>query len=222
MRRCFERGIVEPVCAGVGQADGDLRQRLCAALRRQHQCNAKRIGDGAGAVQRLRVSGVARQQNGAGVIHHHLGQRFQQARAEAGVEGTQHRRGGHRAGGDAPVAGGGVMHRIVKAGRGDLPVIRGEHFTDGVTVFPVAARRGKHAGQAGRVESGRCDGFQPGRQGEFDDRAAAPAFCRGQQRGWRQHGLVRLIGLAARRGRPGCSASRSNRGRAGRCLRCRR
>ena len=46
----FKRGIVEPVCAGAGQANGNLHQRLCTALRRQHQCDAERIRDGAGAV----------------------------------------------------------------------------------------------------------------------------------------------------------------------------
>jgi len=53
------------------------------------------------------------------------------------------------------------MHGIMKAGRGDLPIIRGEHCADGVTVIPIPTRRRKHAGKLAAVESGAAMASSP-------------------------------------------------------------
>ena len=61
-----------------------------------------------------------------------LRQRVEQAGAEAGVVGADDLAGRHGAGGNAPVAGGGVMYRIVEAGRRNLAVLAGQLLAQGV------------------------------------------------------------------------------------------
>ena len=111
-------------------------------------------------MQRLRVLAVVGDEEHRSAIGRHLAERVEQAGTEAGVEGADDLAGPHRPGGDAPVAGDGVMYGVVEACGRDLAVFARQLFAQGVAVVPVGARGGEHRGQRGRVAACMGRGFE--------------------------------------------------------------
>ncbi|KFB66759.1 MAG: hypothetical protein CAPSK01_003697 [Candidatus Accumulibacter vicinus] len=148
-------------------------------------------------MQGFRILAVVGDQQGRPSVDDDLRQRIQQAGAEARVEGAKHLARGHRAGGDAPVAGGGVMHRVVKAGRRNPAVVGRQLLAQRVTVVAIGTGGREHRGQGADVGFGMGGGFQPKCERQLDDAAGAPALGRWQNVRHRQHGRRWRISLFA-------------------------
>ena len=76
------------------------------------------------------------------------------------------------AGGDAPIAGGGVVHGIGEACRRNLAASQRQRLADFVAIVAVAAGRGEHARQLARARAGA--------RGRFRARPRARASRRGR------------------------------------------
>ena len=87
--------------------------------------------------------------------------RVEQARAQTGVKRTDHLARRHAARGNAPIAGGRVVHRIVKTRGRELPVVGGQLLAQGVAVVAIGARGAEHRGQRCGIGPGMGHGLQP-------------------------------------------------------------
>jgi len=124
---------------------------------------------------------------------------------EAGVVGAEHLAGRHGVGGDAPVAGRGVVHGVVEARRRNAAVVGGQRLADGIAVVVVCAGGGEHRGQLPGIELPGRDGLLRHRQRDLDRDAGAAAFGRRQRlrRGHREG--ARFVGGGTREDGPRCS-----------------
>ena len=110
---------------------------------------------------------------------------------------------GHGAGGDAPVAGRGVVHRVVEAGRRDLAVVGRQRLAERVAIVAVAAGRGEHRGQLPGIAlpawPRRLPGPPPAR---LDREAGAAPLGRRQRlrRGHRERCATAYAGCAGQDG----------------------
>ena len=94
------------------------------------------------------------------LIDDDLRQRVEQAGTETGVESAEHLAGRHGAGGDAPVAGGGVVHGVVKAGWRNLAVVAGQLLAQRVAVVAVGTGGGKNRRQLRDFGASVGSGFE--------------------------------------------------------------
>ena len=115
-----------------------------------------------------------------------LTERIEQAGAEAGVVGADHLARRHCLGGDAPVAGRGVVHGVVETGWRNLPVIAGQLFAKRVAVVAVGTGGAEDGGQRADIGFGMGGGFKADGERQFDDAAGPAAFGRRQDAGYRQ------------------------------------
>ncbi len=159
-----------------------LQLRLAGlAGRAQHQRATQQPLAGGDAPERPDRAGVvAGQQHGlrpGSVLH----QRLQQALREATRAGAHRRGRGHRTGADGPVAGGGVVHRVVELGWRNRQRIAGQRGAHVVGDGQVAVGRGKDRRQAGRVAACGATGGQRSVQRHRHRVRRTPAFVGSQQ-----------------------------------------
>ena len=200
LRRCARRSAAAG-CARPGSAGAAPRARrrpavAAAAVRlsascsrgsaaavsgaRQHQRDAEGIRDRPLRAQRRRIVGVVGEQQ-----HRRVRRRASCASASSRpapkLASTAHSagRGLGAAVGDAPVAGGRVVHGVVKARRRDCRSRLGERHADLVAVVAIAARGAEHARQL-RASRPRAPPLRRRSRARVDDAAGAPALRRRQ------------------------------------------
>ena len=180
-------------------------------------------GIGRAACKRLRVGGVVGDQQHRRVVDHHLGQRLEQAGAEAGVVGAQHRRW-------APSR----RWRCSSSRRRRCAPSCGSGSARSAGRRSPASRRSRGSCRRRRrrrkTRSARCAASSPAAAAASRPTASASLTTRpvrrrsagGSDRGAGSTVGLRPIAAAARKHGLAAPASRSGRGRAGRCRRCRR
>src|SRR5207237_5133325 len=154
-----ERAVSHAIRRGGAERGGEARLRRGAHRRRQHQRHTECVRDGTVAVQRFGVTRIVGDEQYRGSLDSHLGQGLQQSRCKARIIGAQRTGGGSGLGRNAPVAGGGVVHAVMKAGGRQLPLGGSQHLADLVTVLTVAAGGGEHRRQSRRGRAGARGGF---------------------------------------------------------------
>src|SRR4029077_18133749 len=166
---------------------GELCKRRRARARSKNKCDSEGIGNGAFGAQWFRVLRIVSQEEQRNAFDRNLSQGFEETRAEAGIVGTQdvrRRRGG---GGDAPVAGGDIVHRVVKSRRRDLPIGTRQSLADLVAVEAIAAGGGEHRRQISCCDSGARRRFEADGERQFDNGPSAASFGGRQGQGDRQN-----------------------------------
>ncbi len=140
----------------------------------EHQGHGEGVRNRPGAAQGLGVLRVVGHQQHRPLLDLQLRERLEQSGAEACVVGAQRVRCGGSAGGDAPVAGGRVVHRVVEARGRELPLARGQRAADLVQVLAVAAGGAEDGRQLGRVGAGAAAGLESCRDGDPHRHPGAP------------------------------------------------
>ena len=123
-RSASSSGSVSESTGSRSEARLDARQRAGLRARSEHQCRREGVRNRPFRMQGLGIFRVVGDQQERLLIDRDLGERLQQPGAKARVECAQHGRCALGAGGDAPVAGRRVVHRIGKARRRDLAALQ--------------------------------------------------------------------------------------------------
>ena len=173
-----------------GHERGSERRSVGAAARARRGDDQRRRqqADASGhARQRADRRDVERDQQHRALVGRALGRRLEQAGGEARIERGHGAARRMAAGGDGPVAGGGVVHRVVKARRRDRRRLGRERRAHVVVDREVAVRRGEDRGQR-----------RPGRGRKRAPRALATSRARATLSGARRRSAGARISGAGR------------------------